>query len=106
MPCYGLLRGIYHRAAPCVDPLIRNDGFYGPSAPPLLRNPIYCSSTNTPVAIAWATTKASPRMLGITAPENNSAMLARVHAALPAITIITSTFGMDCRVPSQPTSAV
>src|ERR1700682_4841770 len=106
MPCYGLLRGIYHRAAPCVDPLTRNDEFKAAGPPPLLRNPIYCSSANTPVAIAWATTKASPRMLGVTAPENNSAMLARVHAALPAITIITRTFGMDSGVPSQPTRAV
>ena len=30
----------------------------------------------------------------------------RVHAALPAITITTSAFGIACRVPSQPTSAV
>ncbi len=33
-------------------------------------------------------------------------MLASVHAALPAITITTKAFGIDWRVPSQPTSAV
>src|SRR3982074_1116006 len=44
-------------------------------------------------------------MLGVTAPENNSAMLARVHAALPAITIITTAFGMAWRGARQPTRA-
>ena len=51
-------------------------------------------------------TKASPREFGVTVPLNNSAMLAMAHAALPAITMTTSAFGIAWRVPSQPTSAV
>src|SRR5882757_3488070 len=78
---------------------------YAATALPLLRRPTYCNSANTPVAIAWATTAISPRRFGETAPESSSAMLASVQAALPAITIATSVFSVDCRVPSQPTKA-
>ena len=46
-----------------------------------------------------------PSRFGETAPENSSAMLPSVQAALPAITISTSAFSIDCRVPSQPTKA-
>ena len=53
------------------------------TALPLLRNPIYCSSANTPVAIACATTMSSPAMFGDTVPESSSAMLPTVQAAFP-----------------------
>src|SRR5882757_7130155 len=76
------------------------------TTPPLRRRPIYCNSANTPVVIAWATTMISPFRFGLTAPENNSAMLASVHAALPTTTSNTSDRGTDWRVLSQPTSAV
>ena len=65
----------------------RNDDVaYAVTVPPLLRRPIYCSSANTPVAIACATIKTCPSRFGETAPENSSAMLPSVQAALPTMT--------------------
>src|ERR1700726_3067244 len=64
---------------------------------PLRRSPTYCSSARMPVPIAWATTKSSPRRFGLTEPENNSAMLATVQAALPATRMATSSFGTEAR---------
>ena len=51
---------------------------YTATIPPLFRKPPYCSSANTPVAIACATTMSSPARFGETAPENSSAMLPTV----------------------------
>ena len=72
----------------------------------LLRNPAYCSSANTPVAMACATIMSSPPRFGDTAPESSSAMLPTVQAALPTMTSSSSGFGTDVRDASQPTSAV
>jgi len=72
----------------------------------LFRNPTNCNSANTPVAIACATTMSSPAMFGDTAPENSSAMLQTVQAALPTTTSRTSGFGTEARAASQPTRAV
>jgi len=57
-----------------------------------------------PAAIAWATT--AIYRFGETQRENNCAILASVHTALPAITIITNTFRTDSRAPSQPNNTV
>ena len=71
-----------------------------------MRNPTYCNSANTPVAIACATTMSSPARFGDTAPESSSAMLPTVQAALPTTTSSTSGFATEAREASQPTSAV
>src|SRR4029079_19797632 len=104
----GLLRGACHRARIRATRWLAMTLLYltqAATTPPLLRRPIYCNSANTPVAMACATTTISPSRFGLTAPENNSAMLTSVQAALPATTNSTSARGTDRRVPSQPTSA-